>query len=120
EGPRSSALTAARRPEPGPGGTRTGGESGVGTPEGRPDAGSRAPLLGVSDGSIALERATPKARSATGGGSGLAALDVRPAGRTLAEIPKVYQPRLAPDRPNRAQRGGASSASELAVERALD
>jgi hypothetical protein len=50
----------------------------------------------------------------------LAALADRPDTRTLAEIPKVYQPRLAPDRPDRAQLAGASAASELAVERALD
>ena len=38
----------------------------------------------------------------------------------LAEIPKIYHPRLTPDRSTRAQRIGASAASELAVERALD
>jgi hypothetical protein len=32
----------------------------------------------------------------------------------------LYQPRLEPDRSARAQQGGASSASEIAVERALD
>jgi hypothetical protein len=41
-------------------------------------------------------------------------------GRGLLEIPKLYQPRLEPDRSARAQRSGASAASELAVERALD
>ena len=41
-------------------------------------------------------------------------------GQNLAEIPKIYHPRLEPDRSTRAQRIGASAASELAVERALD
>ena len=67
-----------------------------------------------------LARATPKARSARGGGTGLAALGDRVGGQNLAEIPKIYQPRLDPDRSTRAQRIGASAASELAVERALD
>ena len=65
-------------------------------------------------------RATPKPRLTPAGGSGLAALSDRPGGRTLADIPKFYQPRLDPDRSTRAQRIGASAASELAVERALD
>ncbi len=69
---------------------------------------------------LALDRVIPKPRLTPGSGSGLASLDERPVGRTLAEIPKVYQPRVDPDRPNRAQRDGASAASELAVERALD
>ncbi len=69
---------------------------------------------------LALDRVTPKLRVAPGVGSGLAALEDRPAVRTLAEVPRVYQPRLDPDRPTQAQRLGASSASELAVERALD
>ena len=40
--------------------------------------------------------------------------------RLLTEIPKIYHPRLEPDRSTQAQRIGASAASELAVERALD
>jgi hypothetical protein len=35
-------------------------------------------------------------------------------------VPKVYRPRVEPDRPTRARLAGASAASELAVERALD
>ena len=46
------------------------------------------------------------------------AIDV--GGQGPIEIPKIYQPRLEPDRSSRAQRIGASAASELAVERALD
>src|SRR5205814_1867489 len=87
---------------------------------GRAGTGSAAPPAIGSQGLVALERATPRSRSSPTGGSDLAALAERPGGRTLAEIPKVYQPRLGPDRSNRAQRDGASSASELAVERALD
>ena len=57
---------------------------------------------------------------ASGDGSGLAALGDRVSGQNPAEIPKIYQPRLEPDRSMRAKRIGASAASELAVERALD
>ena len=69
---------------------------------------------------IPLARATPNSRVARGDGSGLAPLGDRVGGQNLAEIPKIYQPRLEPDRSMRAQRIGASAASELAVERALD
>ncbi|MGP0064432.1 MAG: hypothetical protein ACLQGP_12645, partial [Isosphaeraceae bacterium] len=101
---------------PGPTGNGTGPQSGGS----RPDAVSPAPPATVLDRLLALDRVTPRSRSTTGAGSGLASLDERPIGRTLAEVPRVYQPRLDPDRPKRAQRDGASAASELAVERALD
>ena len=69
---------------------------------------------------IPAVRATPKA-SATGiGGNELAALGDRKDRPVLAEIPKIYLPRLDPDRSTQAQRIGASAASELAVERAID
>jgi hypothetical protein len=42
------------------------------------------------------------------------------ASRSLGEIPAVYRSRLDPNRTERAQRAGASPASEQAVERALD
>ncbi len=38
----------------------------------------------------------------------------------MTEVPKLYQPRMAANRRAQAQRIGASAASELAVERALD
>jgi hypothetical protein len=65
-------------------------------------------------------RATPKASAAGSGGNELAALGDRTARPVLAEIPKIYLPRLVPDRSTQAQRIGASAASELAVERAID
>jgi hypothetical protein len=71
-------------------------------------------------GPIPPSRATPKPRVVPAGGSGLAALSDRPGSRVMAEIPKFYQSRLDPDRSSRAQQIGASAASELAVERALD
>lgn len=40
--------------------------------------------------------------------------------RPLADVPPVYRSRLDPNRATLAQRSGASTASELAVERALD
>jgi len=92
---------------------------------GKEGAGDRSPTpmdgrLGVTTGPIPSSTATPKAGKVPGTASGLAALGDRGGGRSLAEIPKVYQPRLDPDRSSRAQRIGASAASELAVERALD
>jgi hypothetical protein len=116
-------LPGSAQPESGSAGASGASDSvgsGPGSDGAPPKAGSPgAPALGA-DGLLALDRVTPKARSTPGGGSGLASLDERPGGRTLAEVPRVYQPRLDPDRPNRAQRDGASVASELAVERALD
>jgi hypothetical protein len=41
-------------------------------------------------------------------------------GRPWSEVPAVYRSRLDPNRSERAQRSGASAASEQAVERALD
>jgi hypothetical protein len=76
-------------------------------------------IVGMGD-PIPLARATPKPRSALSGGSGLAAISERAGGQNLIEIPKIYQPRLEPNRSTRAQRIGATAASELAVERALD
>jgi hypothetical protein len=69
---------------------------------------------------IPLARATPSGRASHENGPGLAPLGDRGGGPSLAEIPRIYQPRLVPDRSVRAQRIGASAASELAVERALD
>jgi hypothetical protein len=75
---------------------------------------------GATGDPIPLARATPHSPGVRAGGSGLAALGDRVGGQGLIEIPKIYQPRLEPDRSTRAQRIGASAASELAVERALD
>ncbi len=40
--------------------------------------------------------------------------------RPLPAVPRIYKPRLKPDRKAQALRAGASAASELAVERALE
>ncbi len=68
----------------------------------------------ADSGSQLIARATP---SGVLGG----ALSPRPAlaPRALPEVPEVYRPRLDPNRSQRAQRAGASVASEEAVERAL-
>ena len=55
-----------------------------------------------------------------GGGNGLAALEDRTARPASAEIPKIYQPQARPRPFDAGQRIGASAASELAVERAID
>ncbi len=59
------------------------------------------------------------AGSGPGSGSGNASLPL-PAARPIADVPEVYRERIAPDRPARAKRMGASDASEEAVERALE
>jgi hypothetical protein len=69
---------------------------------------------------IPLARATPNSRAGPIGGPRLAVLGERMGAQNPPEIPKMYHPRLEPDRSTRAQRIGASAASELAVERALD
>jgi hypothetical protein len=114
-GPMPSAATDA-----GPAPAQSGPGTEPGRIEAKPSVGSPAPPATDPDRALALDRVTPKARATPGGGSGLASLDERPVGRTIAEVPRVYQPRLDPDRPKRAQRDGASAASERAVERALD
>ena len=73
---------------------------------------SRWPLESLPP--IALARATP---------SGLPKLpDIQGAagGRPLGDVPEVYRSRLDPNRSALAKRGGATDASEQAVERALD
>jgi hypothetical protein len=102
----------------------------IGPPDagGTPGTGQRSRILPQIEGmarpreAIPLVRATPNSRRvANAGGSGLAALGDRVGGQNpTADIPRIYQPRLEPDRSTRAQRIGASAASELAVERALD
>ena len=104
--------------QPGSGAAGSGGAPDIGGSGTRTN--SPGPPAPDPEGLLALDRATPRPRSTSGSGSGLAPLEDRPVGRTLAEIPRVYQPRLDPERPVRAQRDGASVASERAVERALD
>jgi hypothetical protein len=84
------------------------------------DVGSTRGAVSTAGGPISLEHATPRGLAAIDGAPGIAALDIRRHVRSLADIPKVYQPRLDPNRPTQAERAGASKASELAVERALD
>ena len=121
-GPNGGGLTRNGRPGqnspvgmkgPGPSVAIGRGEQGVKAP------GPPTEMVGVGE-SIPLARATPNSRPATVSGTGLAVLGDRVGVPNLAEIPKIYQPRLTPDRSTRAQRIGASVASELAVERALD
>jgi hypothetical protein len=69
---------------------------------------------------IPLLGATPASPGALKAGGALVKLGDRAGVQGLIEIPKIYQPRLVPDRSAQAQRIGASAASELAVERALD
>ncbi len=113
----SSSAASARSRESGQSATTTRPMAGGG-PSDTSTAPARGDLPGV--GPLAIEHVTPPARASNAGGSGLAALGERPALRTPAEVPKVYRSRVEPDRPTRARLAGASAASELAVERALD
>lgn len=75
-----------------------------------------APLRQTAEtpGPIALARGVP---------GGLPSLPETPratAPRPLTDVPEVYRSRLDPNRSARAQKAGASTASEQAVERALD
>jgi hypothetical protein len=82
-------------------------------PESAPDI---AALRRASDpaGPIALTRVVP------GSLSRLPEVQVPAGGRRWSDVPAVYRSRLDPNRSALAQRAGASSASEQAVERALD
>ncbi len=113
--------TPGRGPESGP--TRPG--PAVGPPKTGQGGSPLAPLpldrsIGLG-GQIPPARATPKPRPTPSGRSGLAALSDRPGVRTLAEIPKIYQSRLDPDRSSRAahwcerrQRAGRRACPRLA------
>ena len=85
------------------------------TPSAGPRGSSRAPsrppqaseAIALADLALPGNAAMPEPRGEISG--------VRP----LAEVPEVYRSRLDPNRSARAQRSGASAASEQAVERAL-
>jgi hypothetical protein len=107
-------ANAEKPPGPRPGAAGGGpgaGEVGAGT---RPTAPRESGALAL--GSLELAHATPKGRARPAP----AALDERWENRSLPDVPRIYQPRVEPNRSARAQHGGASLASELAVERALD
>jgi hypothetical protein len=72
------------------------------------------PRVADTLGPIALANASPAGPSATPG------LTRPVGGRSLSDIPAVYRSRLDPNRSNLAQRAGASSASEQAVEGSLE
>ncbi len=83
----------------------------------RPDqAGSVTAPSRLADGSTppAMARVTPSGPTVP------APPATSPARRSLSQVPPVYRSRLDPNRTSLAQRGGASLASEQAVERALD
>ncbi len=110
---RRNATKPARSEPQAPGSAKTSGEPG----SRQAAAGPEPDGAGEVDGSpVALVRVTPRPSIA----AGVAPLRERAEARGLADIPKLYQPRLEPDRSARAQRSGATAASELAVDRALD
>jgi hypothetical protein len=68
---------------------------------------------------IVVVPATP-GNSRQAAGTALADLTSSTSGRILTEVPSFYRSRLDANRSARAERSGASAASEQAVERALD
>jgi hypothetical protein len=118
--PETTPGGAGRASEPrrsGSGQPVVAGSAGIG--DGAPLPGPLNPDLGRAD-SIPSVRATPKPRSPASAAGALADLGARARQQSSIEIPKIYQPRLEPDRFVQAQRTGANAASELAVERAID
>lgn len=118
---RTGPTIAAASPDQGPSGRPGSGATGdpgpapAPTGPGTSSLGSRDPLI--------LEHVTPPSRTGESSSSPrLAALAERPpiTIRAPADVPRVYRPRVEPNRSVRARRAGASVASELAVERALD
>jgi hypothetical protein len=69
---------------------------------------------------IPLVRAMPGGNNRAGPSPALADLAGPVSGRNLSEVPRFYRSRLDANRTVLAQRSGASTASEQAVERALD
>lgn len=69
---------------------------------------------------ILLERAMPSGGHREGSVPALVDLTGASGGRNLTEVPRFYRSRLDANRSVRAERSGASAASEQAVERALD
>ena len=104
-----------------PGLTRNGQSAAKGSSEkADPAASIKSKGTGATLDPIPTVLATPKASVAGSGAGGLAALSDRTGRSGVPEIPKIYLPRLDPDRTTQAQRIGASAASELAVERAIN
>lgn len=121
----SRPIDGAARPGMPPGENATPGSApgrvvsrGAGTDH--PANAATAERESPTGGPLALDHVTPAGRAASTTGAGLASLGERPALRTPAEVPRVYRSRVGPDRRTRARLAGASVASELAVERALD
>ena len=118
----TAAGGAGRRSEPrtsGGGQPVTKGSAGIGDVAASPGQPGLDAAAGSAD-VIPSVRATPALRSLSSGGAGLADLGERARRQPSIEIPRIYQPRLDPDRFAQAQRTGANAASELAVERAID
>ena len=69
---------------------------------------------------IPRAHATPSASQRVASVPALVDLTGASTGRNLTEVPPIYRSRLDANRSARAQRSGASAASEQAVERALD
>jgi len=122
----SPAVESAEPPAPAPGPTAILADSRLRSRPPRPAAPEvPRPSVGGSNDErtpVPLALATPRPTSRERSTPALADLAGPGASRrsALTEVPRIYRSRLDADRSARAERGGASAASEQAVERALD
>jgi len=122
----SPAVESAEPPAPAPGPTAILADSRLRSRPPRPAAPEvPPPSVGGSNDErtpVPLALATPRPTSRERSTPALADLAGPGASRrsALTEVPRIYRSRLDADRSARAERGGASAASEQAVERALD
>lgn len=113
--PRDRRLRMER--EPAPPAARGGGDGAGGAiarPSGSMTPGSEATTRLLIRPPLGIASATPRPPDLMASSG-----ETRPDQRPLAAVPRIYEPRLKPDRKTQALRAGASAASELAVERAL-
>jgi len=118
------AVEPAEPPKPAPGPTAILADSRLRSRPSRPSRPAPEPRPSAVDSTeppVPLALATPRPTPAERPAPALADLSGESSGRAaLTEVPRIYRSRLDADRSARAVRGGASPASEQAVERALD
>lgn len=115
---------SAKPPAPAPGPTAILADSRLRSRPPRPSLAPEARSTDIlpTEKPVPLAMATPRPAPSPRPAPALADLDgPSESGRAaLTEVPRIYRSRLDADRSARAERGGATAASEQAVERALD
>lgn len=122
--PAPASEGAAEPPAPAPGPTSILADSRLGSRPTRPTLAPepRSSEVIPPESPVPLAMATPRPAPSPRPSPALADLaGPQASGRAaLTEVPRIYRSRLDADRSAQAERGGASAASEQAVERALD